>query len=169
MENKTQNNVNDVALNYLREIYIRHTDGYSRDMIEILEDLRNFQEWDNGCYGADWFTPKKYIYLLSEKHKDMLKKHNVIDDDYEYSTIEAVFCFHDDIILELNKEMLGWWKLQYMLGYINKEYYMEEICNIIHKDFDVSLETQEERELFAYGLYREYPEGKYFYEYILVI
>ena len=164
MENNIEKQANEATRNYLKEIYDGHNDDYSHDIIKILEDLKKGQ---GGYY--NWFTPKKYIYPLTEEHKEMLKKHDVTDDDYEYSTIKAVFCFHDDIIIELNKKMLDWWKSQYEAGNIKKEHYIEEICNIIHKDFDVSLETQEDIELFASGLDEEYSEGEYFREYLLVI
>ncbi|HXD94800.1 MAG TPA: hypothetical protein VNX01_16450 [Bacteroidia bacterium] len=163
MENNTRKQASDATQNYLKEIYAGYNDDYNRDLIKILEDLRSSQ----GSY-YDWFTPKIYIYPLSEEHKDMLKKHNVIDDDYEYSTIEAVFFFHEDVILELNKKMLDWWKSQYQAGNIKKENYIEEICNIIHNDFELPLDTQEEIELFASGSHPEYSEGEHFRKYLLI-
>ena len=161
MENNTAKQADDATQNYLKEIYASHNDAYSRDMIKILEDLKTSQS----PY-CDWFAPKKYSYPLTEEHEGILLKHGVIDED---DIIESVFCFHDDIILELNKKMLDYWKSQYEAGNIDKESYKEEICEIIYKDFDVCLDTIEEIELFISGSHPDYSEGEYFYKYLIII
>ena len=72
MENNTEKQANDAALNYLKEIYAGYNDDYSLDLIKILEDLRKSQ----GSY-CDWFTPKEYNYFLGEEQIGILLKHDI--------------------------------------------------------------------------------------------
>ena len=147
MEDNKQKQANDAAQNYLREVYASYE--HESDTIKILEDLRNGQDWND-----EWFTPKEFDYLYTEEEVD---------------TLETVFCFHEQIIFDLNQKMLDWWKSQYEAGNIDEKFYKEELFNIIDKDFDVWLDTQEKIELFISGLHPEYPAGSHFRKYFLVI